>query len=126
MIRRNKPVKLMEWGEGTNTLNQIWMDMGEGKLASDKQKNGLTTLVFEMPAGCAKRNPKDNTIKICQQGEGMTPSESGKSWGEVSIGDLKSIENLGGKTKVTVEVKYAAKIGSAKQQSVIGATSLAA
>jgi hypothetical protein len=47
-IRLRKPVRLLEWGTGTNTTNQKWEQCGEGKIQSCKRKDGVTTMVVEM------------------------------------------------------------------------------
>ncbi len=112
MIRLNKPVKLLEWGEGTNTLNQIWMEIGQGSIRSARQKDGLTTLVVEMPGPFEKKNKRDDAIKIAQPGEGMTARS--QAWGEVAMGKLRSVEPAGGRSLVHIEIPTAAKIGKAR------------
>jgi hypothetical protein len=133
MIRLSKPVQLLEWGEGTNTLNQRWEKIGEGKIV-DRTKSllqfighaiqvffkwlflkwrpapvGLTTLVVELDGKLTRKNSKDDAVKVVQQGEGMTPSSN--QWGEVAVGRLMSIENIAGKTRVHLEIRGATKIG---------------
>lgn len=126
MIRLSKPVQLMEWGEGTTTLNQIWEKVADGVIirqgkpfwellldwATLKRVSpvvGMTTLVVEVNGPFNRKNPKDDTIKVVQQGEGMTPCRN--DWGEVAVGRFKSSEAAGGKTLVSVEIKGATKIG---------------
>lgn len=112
MIRPNKPIQLLEWGEGTNTLNQVWTVCGKGRIASVKQVDCVTTLVISIDGGFDKRNLNDNSIKLCQQGEGMAARS--EDWGEVGFGVLKSVESQSGKRQVTVEMKVAAKVGRAR------------
>lgn len=109
MIRLNKPVKLMEWGEGTNTLNQVWSEMGLGIIRTAKCKDGVTTIVVEAQGRVAKKNSNDDFVKVLQQGEGMTPRSL--AWGEVAMGRLRTIEAAGGKTVLYIEVKVATKVG---------------
>jgi hypothetical protein len=121
-----KPVQLLEWGEGTNTLNQRWEKIAEGVLVNQsppfwqvfldwlflKRKvtpASLTTLVVAIDGQLQRKNSKDEAIKVVQQGEGMTPTST--QWGEVAVGRLKSIESQGSKTLVYLEVKGATKIG---------------
>lgn len=113
MIRINKPVKLLEWGAGTNTLNQVWMEMGAGKIIprSVKQKDGFTTLAVEMDGPFNKKNPRDDSIKITQQGEGMTARS--QMWGEVAVGKLRATGSESGKTIVYIDIPTAVKIGQA-------------
>src|SRR5262249_49792921 len=126
MIRRSKPVQLLEWGEGTNTTNQRWEKIADGRLVNRdrpfwqefvdwlflKRKPGtasVRTLVVAVDGKLERKNSKEDAIKVVQQGEGMTPTSN--SWGEVAVGRLKSIENEAGKTMVYLEVKGATKIG---------------
>jgi hypothetical protein len=110
MIRLGKKVQLVEWGEGTSTLNQNWNVLGEGTLkAKPKVKMGATLIHVEMDGKVLKKNPNDDSIKIMQKGEGMTPGS--ERWGEVAMGRLKSMETDGGKTIIEVEVKTAMKVG---------------
>ncbi len=107
MIRLNKPVKLYEWGEGTNTVNQVWRELGEGKIVSSTHKDLVTTLTVELGSAFAKGNPRDNAIKLAQQGEGMTARSD--KWGEVAIGRLKSVEGGSGRS-IVIEIPVATKI----------------
>jgi len=110
MIRIGKPVQLLEWGEGTNTTNQIWIEMGKGNLRTKpKVYAGTTVLTVEVNGAFEKKNQKDDSVKVMQQGEGMTPGS--ERWGEVALGKLKSVEKEGGKTLVNIEIKTAIKIG---------------
>jgi hypothetical protein len=109
MIRLGKPVRLLEWGEGTNTKNQIWETIGQGVLHNkSKYYAGLTTLIVEVEGSVTKRNQKDNHIKVLQPGEGMVPIAD--NWGEVAMGTLKSIESQNGKTVVKIDIEGAAKM----------------
>ena len=109
MIRLGKPVRLLEWGEGTNTKNQNWEVIGQGVLHNQpKRYAGLTTLMVEVEGSVIKKNQKDNHIKVSQPGEGMLPV--GDNWGEVAMGTLKSIESKNGKTVVQIELHGAAKL----------------
>jgi len=108
MIRLNKPVKLYEWGEGTNTVNQVWRELGEGRITSSKRKDLITTLEVELASSFAKSNPRDNAIKLAQKGEGMTARSD--KWGEVAIGRLKSVNSGGGKSVVAIEIPVATKL----------------
>lgn len=120
MIRVSKPVKLLEWGQGTSTLNQIWTECGKGTIGSVKQVDCVTTMVVNIEGGFDKKNLNDNTIKLVQPGEGMV-ARSEDDWGEVGYGVLKSVESQSGKRQVTVEIKVAAKID--KRKSGLGLTS---
>lgn len=109
MIRLGKPVRLLEWGEGTNTKNQNWEPIGQGILHNtSKYTAGLTTLTVEIKGPVNKHNQKDNHIKILQPGEGLVPIPG--HWGEVAMGTLKAIENQNGKTIVKIDINSAAKI----------------
>jgi len=110
MIRIGKPVKLLEWGEGTTTLNQRWIDLCSGDLRTKpKVMAGTVLLAVELRGDLKKQNEKDDWIKVCQPCEGMTPTPD--KWGEVALGRLKSIEQEGGKKVAYIEIKTAIKIG---------------
>lgn len=111
MIRLNKPVKLLEWGEGVNTLNQVWNEMASGQIVSARRKDGVMTMVVEVSGSVVKKNAKDDAIKVAQQGEGMTARS--QKWGEVAMGRLKGLETAGGKTTVQIEIAAATKVGRA-------------
>lgn len=118
MIRLNKPVKLLEWGEGTNTTNQRWEEMGEGSIKSAKRKEYITMMVVEVKGSIAKRNIRDDSVKVAQLGEGMAPHAERwgtikDRWGEVAMGKIKSIESSGGNTLIQIEIKNATKMGKA-------------
>jgi hypothetical protein len=107
MIRLSKPVKLLEWGEGTNTTNQRWIEMGTGNIVGKpKTVDGITTLIVNIGGTVKKSNANDDTIKVAQVGEAMTPL-SQTSWGEVAYGRLKSVDG----NTVEVELKVAVKVG---------------
>jgi hypothetical protein len=109
-IRLGKQVKLLEWGEGTTTMNQRWTEVATGNLRmKPKSKAGVTILTVEVIGSFNKQNEKDDWLKIAQPGEGMTPASD--KWGEVAMGRLKAVENEGGKTIVHIELKNAIKIG---------------
>jgi hypothetical protein len=107
MIRFNKRVKLMEWGKGTNTTNQKWTEIGEGTFTSRSVKDGVTTLNIQTNAPLNRQNQDDNSVKLCQQGEGMAGAS--ERWGEVALGYIKSASG----TNITVEVPTATKISGA-------------
>jgi len=106
MIRLGKQVKLLEWGEGTNTTNQRWIEMGTGDIVGKpKTVSGITTIVVNLSKTATKTNPGDDTIKVAQTGEGMTPL--GKdAWGEVAFGRIKSMNGSTVELEVKVAVKY--------------------
>ena len=107
MIRFNKPVRILEWGEGTNTTNQIWTTIGEGDFQTRKVVDGITTLVVQTKEPIKKVNQNDSTVKLAQLSEGMAANS--EYWGEVAIGKLKSLNgNL-----ATIEIPYATKISGA-------------
>ena len=106
MIRTRKPVRLLEWGEGTNTTNQIWTIIGDGQIIKHRTKAGLTTLVIEMQKAFSKGNSKDNHIKIAQQGEAMAACSTRR--GEVAMGVVKSVQTDG--KIVEIEIATATKI----------------
>jgi hypothetical protein len=111
MIRLNKPVRLMEWGEGTNTHNQTWDTIAEGVLRNKpKHYAGSLTLVIEVDGPVTRKNEKSNAIKVMQTGEGVvhTPGR----WGEVAMGNLKGITKGDGKTIVEIEILDATKLGN--------------
>lgn len=107
MIRLGKTVKLLEWGAGTNTTNQRWIEFGSGDIVGKpKTVDGITTIIVQLEKMALKSNPTDDSIKVAQLGECMTPLDT-KAWGEVAFGRLKSVD---GKT-VEIEVKVAVKVG---------------
>ncbi|MBZ0186843.1 MAG: hypothetical protein K8F91_11405, partial [Candidatus Obscuribacterales bacterium] len=109
MIRLRKSVQLLEWGQGTNTTNQRWTVMGTGRIVNKpKTVRGITTLVIELNEKAVKQNSHDDSVKVVQQGEGMTPDSI--AWGEVAFGRLKSLSVDGSKTVAEVELKVAIKI----------------
>lgn len=111
MIRLGKEVQLYEWGEGTNTLNQIWTPIGKGPLrAKAKRKMGVTLISVEVEGSVTKKNDKNGDIKIMQQGESMTPTS--QKWGEVAMGKIKGITKEGSKSIVELEIDGAIKIGT--------------
>jgi hypothetical protein len=116
-MRLGKPVQLFEWGVGTNTTNQIWILAGQGELhAKPKYKAGVTEVGVKIKGSFNKTNDKDDSIKIMQQAEGMTPASKeapklANMWGEVAMARLKSVEKEGGETMVYLEIKTAIKIG---------------
>lgn len=113
MIRPNKPIKVLEWGEGTNTLNQVWTECGGGRIKKIKQVDCVTTMVIDIEGGFDKKNINDNTVKLVQQGEGMAARS--EDWGEVGFGVYKGSNSEPGKPRqVTVELKIAAKVGKAR------------
>jgi len=116
MIRPNKPVKLLEWGLGTNTMNQRWEDMAEGSILSAKRQDGVMEMVVEIKGSLNKKNSQDSTVKVAQLGEGMAPLSERwgiikPRWGEVAMGKLKSVESVGNKSRVHIEIDAATKVG---------------
>ena len=110
MIRRSKPVQLLEWGQGTSQANQNWTVFGKGKIARDEKKShGLRIITVELEGSGGKTNSRDDTVKIAQEGEGMTPTPG--KWGEVGYGRLKGASSEGGKNLIEIEIKVAVKIG---------------
>ncbi|MBX9688358.1 MAG: hypothetical protein K2X27_16735 [Candidatus Obscuribacterales bacterium] len=107
MIRFNKQVKIMEWGKGTNTTNQIWTEIGIGSFTSRSVKDGITTLTIQTNSGLNRQNPEENSIKLCQQGEGMAGAS--ERWGEVACGVIKEVSG----NNVTIEISHATKISGA-------------
>ena len=107
MLRFNKAVKIMEWGQGTNSINQNWNEIGEGSFVSRRVKNGITILTIQTKAPVVRTNDKINSVKLCQQGEGV--ASCSEYWGEVASGNINS---LSGNT-VVVEVCQAVKISGA-------------
>jgi hypothetical protein len=108
MIRLHKPVKLMEWGTGTNTTNQVWSESGKGRIVRNTVVNGLTRLDIEIEGQFEKKNARDTSIKLAQESEGMAAQS--KFWGEVAMGDLSAVGSEGGKTVVTIAIAAATKI----------------
>lgn len=106
MIRLSKPVQLLEWGEGTNTTNQNWVELGTGNIVGKpKTVDGITTIVVQLNGTLNKKNQKDDTIKVQQAGEGMTP-HSAKN-GEVAYCRLKKVSG----STVEIETRFAIKYG---------------
>lgn len=106
MIRRSKPVQLLEWGQGTSQSNQNWTEFGKGKIVGDKKTaEGHRIITIQLSGACDKKNSRDESVKIAQEGEGMTPTPG--KWGEVAFGRLKSVSG----STVEVEVKVAVKVG---------------
>lgn len=110
MIRRSKPVQLLEWGKGSSQANQNWTVFAKGNIQRvDKSENGGRIIVISVGGDCAKSNVRDDSVKITQEGQGMTPTPG--KWGEVAFGRLKDIKSEGGGKVVEVEVKVAVKVG---------------
>jgi hypothetical protein len=118
MIRVNKPVKLLEWGEGTNTMNQRWSEIADGKIVSINKKDGKTVMLVEIKGRLSKQNPKDDNIKIAQLGEGMTPfaerwEKVPPRYGEIAMGRICSVDDRSIKSIVTIEIPTATKTSRA-------------
>lgn len=110
MIRLGKPVQLHEWGQGTNTTNQIWTKFAEGTIEGKPRcVDGVTDVVIAISGKLHKQNGADDHVKIMQQGEGMTPAS--QKWGEVAMGTLSSIDEGGGRTLVHIALRGATKLG---------------
>ncbi len=132
MIRLGKPVQLLEWGQGTNTTNQIWTVFAEGSINYKPEwwdlwgkfvnilttgypdgephiTDGVMDVVVAIDGKIDKKNSNDDVVKIMQQGEGMTPAS--QKWGEVAMGTLSSVNQSGGKTLVHISLRNATKIG---------------
>lgn len=107
MIRFNKPVQLLEWGEGTNTTNQIWSVLGEGRFTKKSTKDGMTVLTVETNGPVQRKNQKDNSVKLAQKGEGM--ASHSERWGEVAIGHIQSVSG----NSVVIEIPFAVKVSDA-------------
>lgn len=107
MIRFNKEVRIMEWGLGTNTTNQVWTQIGQGKFVSRNVKDGITTLTIEVQGGVKRLNESTDSVKLCQLSEGMAACS--ELWGEVAMGHIKSSSG----NQVVVEIPYATKISGA-------------
>ena len=110
MIRLGKPVQLLEWGQGTNTTNQVWTVFAEGSIeGKPRTTDGVTDVVVAINGKFDKKNGGDDYVKIMQQGEGMTPAS--QKWGEVAMGTLSNVEESGGKTLVYIALRGAIKVG---------------
>lgn len=110
MIRLGKPVQLLEWGQGTNTTNQIWTVFAEGSIEGKPRcTDGVTNVVVAINGKFDKKNGSDDYVKIMQQGEGMTPAS--QKWGEVAMGTLSKIDSGSGKTLVHIALRGATKLG---------------
>ena len=114
MIRFKKPVKLLEWGEGTNTTNQIWSTLGEGRFTKRAIKDGHVVLTVETGQPIQRKNQKDNSVKLCQQSEGMTANS--EHWGEVATGHINSISG----NTVVVDIEHATKISDSSGWDFLG------
>ena len=111
MIRRSKPVQLLEWGKGTSQGNQNWTVFARGQIRQvSKPVDGVRTITVAVDGDFEKTNTRDDSIKITQEGQGMTPTPG--KWGEVAFGRMKDIRNEGGSKIIEVEVKVAIKVGS--------------
>ena len=118
MIRLNKPVKLLEWGEGTNTMNQRWEEIAEGKILSAKQANQNTTVIVEVKGPVNKKNQQNDWVKMSQLNEGIAPlavrwGKITPRWGEVAMGKLKKVTAEQNKSLVEIEISTATKAGLA-------------
>ena len=108
MIRLSKPVQLLEWGAGTSSVTMNWSPIASGTIRSKPTaEDGITTLVVQVQGAVEKKNLKDDSIKVVQQGEGMTPRSD--VWGEVAFGRLQKVASEGGQTVAYIEIKGAAK-----------------
>lgn len=108
MIRLGKPVQILQWGEGTNTTNQRWQEIGKGRFASKpKTVQGVTSILIEVDGSINKLHDKNSDVKLMQQSEGMVAHST--KWGEVAMGTLKGVSNESGRTIATIEVHAATK-----------------
>ena len=98
----------MEWGQGTNTTNQRWDEIGEGSFSSRSYQNGVTTLTIQTKSGVTRKNDNDSSVKLVQLGEGMAACSSDR-WGEVAVGHIKTVSG----NTVVVDVTQAVKISGA-------------
>src|SRR5947207_8252629 len=115
MIRLRKPVKLLEWGQGTNTTNQRWEEMANGKILVAKREHGVMNMQVEIDGAFTKKNPKDDSVKVAQLGEGMAPHAEKwgtitDRWGEVAMGKIKNVDSSGSKSVVHIEITAATKV----------------
>lgn len=110
MIRIAKPIQLLEWGEGTNTLNQVWTVVGQGRIAKHSMKDGLTTLQVQLDQPLQRKNPENPQFKLTQVGEGMTGGS--QRWGEVGMAYVKSVGDGG--QSVVLEIRTATKLDTRK------------
>jgi hypothetical protein len=114
MIRTYKPIQLLEWGKGTNTLNQVWTVIGEGKITDDKMRDGLTTLEITLDKPISRESDSLGTeLKLTQQGEGMAGGSN--RWGEVAVAYLTAVQDGG--RRVIVEIRTAAKVDRNKRNA---------
>jgi hypothetical protein len=112
MIRTAKKIQLLEWGIGTNTLNQIWSIVGEGKITRHTMKDGLTTLQITLDQPIVRKSEEASPrVKLTQQGEGMAGGSD--RWGEVALGYLRTVQD-GGRT-VIVEILTATKLDTTRR-----------
>ncbi len=113
MIKLSKPVQILQWGEGTNTTNQRWIEIAKGKFASrPKTVLGTTTIMIELEGGINKVDAKREIdfVKIMQKGEGMTPHAD--RWGEVAMGTIKGVVSDNGRQILQIETQAATKVGN--------------
>lgn len=113
MIKLSKPVQILQWGEGTNTTNQRWIEIAKGKFAGrPKTVQGLTTILIELDGSINKVDAKREVdfVKIMQKGEGMTPHAD--RWGEVAMGTIKGVVSDNGRQILQIETKAATKVGN--------------
>jgi len=109
MLRLNQPARIYEWGEGTSTLNQVWTEIGSGRIVSAKRRaDGVTEVVIKMDSKFEKKNRQDDTIRILQRNSNMTPASD--AWGEAASGRLRSVSVRHGVSLVQVEVETATKV----------------
>ena len=83
--------------------------MGDGKIISVKREDGNTIMEIEIKGRLAKQNPNDDSIKVAQLGEGMSPLAErwGKvttRWGEVAMGRIRAVDDRSIKSIISVEV----------------------
>lgn len=105
MLKRHQPVKLYEWGQGTNTVNQVWNQIAEGSLdGARRRSDGVTEVTVSVSGAFKKSNPNDDSIKIVQKNSNVTPASD--AWGEAAIGRLVSADG----SVVKLEVHTATKV----------------
>lgn len=109
MLKRHQPVKLYEWGQGTNTVNQVWNEIAEGSLDDARRRaDGVTEVKVSIEGAFKKTNPNDDSIKLTQRNSNLTPAS--EAWGEAAVARLVSFESKGSTSFVKLEVHTATKV----------------
>ena len=112
MIRLSKNIEIFEWGSGTKQGTQNWSWIARGKITNKPKFNGgHANIIIDIEGGqFNKQNLNDESLKLCQVGEGMTSNADSK--GEVAMGHISKVENNSGKCLLSVRLSAASKFSN--------------